>query len=699
MAAKSSSARCAEPAAGGLDWFRPAAALLVVANHTSPLYDLSPAADTLLTQVLARVAVPFFLMVTGYFLLPRLERGGVWVLLPFFRRTLLLYAGATLLYLPLQLYKGCRPDGWQMLRDLLFDGTFYHLWYLPALLLGMALLCLLPRRGLPLWAALYLLGLLGDSYYGLAAALPGGRALYGLLFSCFDQTRNGLFLSPLFLFLGGRLARRPPERRPGLYRTAALAALGLLVAEGGLVGALHLARHRAMYLSLPVLLWFLFRALQTLNLPPAPLLRPAAAVVYLIHPWMIVLVRGAAKLTGLSRILVEPSLVHFLFVAAASFCTALLLCRLLPRRGPHPGARRAPPSRCWAEIDRAALRHNLAVLRGLLPPDCRIMAVVKADAYGHGALPVARVCAEAGVGAFAVATVEEGAALRRGGVPGDILVLGRSFPPEFSTARRYRLILTAADPQHGEELMAFPHPLRVHVAVDTGMGRLGFSARDLQPISRLYAAPGLRVEGMFTHLSAAESPLAEDIAFTRAQLHAFFSLAEDLSARGISPGALHVQASAGILRYRGLPCRYARPGLALYGVGSPELRPVLALKCRVALVRELSPGDAAGYGRVFRAERPTRLAVLSIGYADGLPRSLGGRGKVLLRGSPAPIVARVCMDQTFCDVTDLPEVRPGDVATLLGPGLCAREVAADAGTIPNELLSRLGNRVERRYLG
>ena len=288
------------PLSGGLDWFRLPAALLVVANHTSPLLAFSPEADHVLTQILARVAVPFFLTVSGYFLLPKAEREGRRAVCPFLRRTLLLYLCATLFYLPLQLYKGHRPGLLGALRDLVFDGTFYHLWYFPALLVGLSLVCLLPRRARwPVSALLYLMGLLGDSYYALAAAFPPLRICYDVLFHIFDQTRNGLFLAPLFLVLGGALAHRPSTRNRSARLAALIGALLLLLAEGRMVFSLALARYSTMYLSLPLVLWLLFRFLQSLDLPPRPGLRPLSTAVYLLHPWLIVALRGFARLTGL----------------------------------------------------------------------------------------------------------------------------------------------------------------------------------------------------------------------------------------------------------------------------------------------------------------------------------------------------------------------------------------------------------------
>ena len=512
------------------------------------------------------------------------------------------------------------------------------------------------------------------------------------------------------LVLGGNISRAYPLFGPAMERrleadghririglparpdhAALIGALLLLLAEGRMVFSLALARYSTMYLSLPLVLWLLFRFLQSLDLPPRPGLRPLSTAVYLLHPWLIVALRGFARLTGLTTLLMDNDFLHFLAVACLSLAAGALFCRFLRPR-PSPA-----PARCWAEIDLSALRHNLGALRARIPPECALMAVVKADGYGHGAVQIARFCAGEGVGAFAVATVNEGATLRRAGIKGDILVLGRTFPPEFSEAHRRNLILTVADPVHAEELAAFGKSLRLHVAVDTGMHRLGFPSSEVDAVAAVYRAPRLRAEGLFTHLCAADSDTPSDRAFTHSQIDAFFALAANLKARGIDPGVLHIQASAGIYSCPALPCSLVRPGLALYGVGSSGLRPVLTLKCRVAAIHVLAPGDMAGCGRTFTASRPTRLAVLSIGYADGFPRALGGRGHALIAGKSAPIVGRVCMDQTLCDVTAIPAAVPGCEAVLIGSGLDAAAVAGAAETIPNELLSRLGVRVQRVY--
>lgn len=363
-------------------------------------------------------------------------------------------------------------------------------------------------------------------------------------------------------------------------------------------------------------------------------------------------------------------------------------------------------SRAWRDVDLDALAHNARVLQGALATGCRLMAVVKADAYGHGAFPVAHRLEQEGVEAFAVACLAEGMDLRRMGVRGKILILGYTPPEEAPLLCRWRLTQTVVDEHHGQALAARGLPLAVHLALDTGMHRLGVPAEDHGALERLYALPHLKIEGVFSHLCVSDSLEAEDVAFTHLQLERFYGAVRWLRDHGYDPGEAHIQASYGIWNLPPQPCAWARAGIALYGVasgGGPtaralDLRPALSLRARVASMRTLSPGEGAGYGLAFRAEGPVRLAAVTIGYADGLPRDLPARGgEALLRGRRCPMVGRLCMDQLLLDVTGAPEAAPGDVVTLIGADggetIRAEELAARCGTITNELLTRLGSRL------
>ncbi len=368
--------------------------------------------------------------------------------------------------------------------------------------------------------------------------------------------------------------------------------------------------------------------------------------------------------------------------------------------------------RAWAEISLPNLRHNTEALRRALPGGCRLMAVVKANAYGHGDVAICRCLSRVGVDAFAVATVDEGVRLRKSGVRGEILVLGYTPVSRAGELSWYRLTQAVVDAEHARELDGSGKRLRVHIKVNTGMNRLGEDWGHVAEIASVFSLRRLRVTGIFTHLCVSDRLGGVETALTERQIGAFRSLLDGLRKEGIPIPLTHLQSSYGVLNYPGLPCDLARVGIALYGVLSTSegavrqsvaLRPVLELKSRVVLVRSVRPGEGVGYGREFTVREDMRVAVVSIGYGDGLPRSLSlGKGRMLIRGRFAPVVGRICMDQLAVDVTGISDVRRGDMVTLIGTDggerISAEEVAAASGTITNELLSRLGGRLERVFL-
>ena len=682
----------------GIEYFRVAAAFLVVAIHCSPLLTYSETADFIFTRVLARAAVPFFFMVTGYFVIGKPEKTR-----KFLKKTGVIYLVSILLYLPLNLYAGnfagLTPGA--ALTQLLFEGTFYHLWYLPAALLGVLVASLLSRSrvGLGIAGALYLLGLLGDSYWGLVSGVPVVSDAYNVVFSVAGYTRNGLFFAPLFLLLGAAMRG---DRLPGRGVSAAglAAAFALMLAEALLLRRLGWQRHDSMYVFLPAVMYFLFALLLIPRGRAAGWMAPFSLLVYILHPWVIVLVRGAARVAGLWGPLVENSVGHYLAVclgaAAAAAVILLFWRRIRPVRPDDRG-------RAWVEVDSGALRQNAESLHSILPGGCELMAVLKCEAYGHGAVKAARLLNGCGVRAFAVACAAEGVQLRRAGVRGVILVLGWTAPESFECLARYRLTQTVTEPDYARALSAFGRNIDVHIKIDTGMHRLGADPGDIAGIEEIFSLPHLRVTGMFTHLCVSDSLSAESRSFTEGQVGRFFALADALRRDGYDPGKLHTQSSYGLLNYPDARCAYARVGIALYGVKSsagddvgvwPGLVPALSLKARVEQVRSLPAGAGLGYGLADTTARASRIAVLPIGYGDGYPRGCEG-AEVLVNGRRASVIGRVCMDQLFVDVTDCGEVRPGDTVVLIGPGLPCEELAGHCGTISNEILSRLGKRLPR----
>lgn len=365
-------------------------------------------------------------------------------------------------------------------------------------------------------------------------------------------------------------------------------------------------------------------------------------------------------------------------------------------------------SRAWIELDMENLGKNVAFFRRTLPEGCRLMPAVKANAYGHGAVPIGRELQRLGITDYCVASAEEGKELREAGIGGTILVLGYTHPREFEMLEAYQLTQTVVDMAYAKSLMDCEKKLDVHVGIDTGMHRLGISWERVKEIAGLPKKSGIRITGAFSHLCMADGRGAEAEKVTRQQIARFDTAVNSLRDAGIREISTHLQSSYGVLNYP--ECRYdlARTGIALYGVKSrgedisrvaAEVFPVLSLKSRIACIQTVPAGEGAGYGHAFLAERDSRLAVLSIGYADGIPRNLAEKGYVLIGGKRASVVGRVCMDQMLVDITDIPKAVPGSEAVLIGNSgeeeITAEMYAEWGNTIANEIVSRLGARLER----
>lgn len=365
----------------------------------------------------------------------------------------------------------------------------------------------------------------------------------------------------------------------------------------------------------------------------------------------------------------------------------------------------------FAAVDLGAVARNYRRIADRLGRDRALYCVVKADAYGHGAAAVARRLVSEGADRFAVAVAEEGVALRRAGVRGEILILNFSDPADVGVDRAYGLAPTLYDLDQARAFAgatrAFERPLAVHVKLDTGMGRIGLRPEEIGPLAALLrGSRGLVVAGTFTNLASAEDPGSPE---TARQLETMRSCVAALSGAGVSPGTVHVANSAGVLYHPDSRFDGARPGLALYGVPpsdsvetGAELEPAMTLETRVMTVKEVPKGVALGYGGRFVTARPSTIATLPIGYHDGFRRSFSGRVRVLLRGSELPVVGAVSMDLTLVDATGV-GARPGDRVVCLGAEgvarVCAWELARAADTIPYEILCGIGSRVPRVYAG
>lgn len=365
-------------------------------------------------------------------------------------------------------------------------------------------------------------------------------------------------------------------------------------------------------------------------------------------------------------------------------------------------------SRATCRIDLAALRHNLGAIRAAIGPGVAVCGVVKADAYGHGAVPVARTLAAAGIEHFAVASLDEAKELRDAGLDVPILVFGSVRPDRAREAARLRLAVTvwsAAAARALAEALGPDEPLDVHVKLDTGMHRVGALADDLSELAAALRAGPLRVVGTMSHLACADEPGHVSVP---AQIETFESALRTLAALGVAPGVRHLANSAGAVEWPRARYDMVRAGITLYGgapsqdlAGRLDLRPVMHLRTRILQVKTIPAGDRVGYGHTFAAARPTRLAVLPVGYAIGYPRALSNRGEVLVRGRRAPVAGTISMDHVTIDVTDVPDAAEGDVVTLWGSDgtqhLDVMELGARAGTIGYELLTCVSPRTPRIY--
>lgn len=368
--------------------------------------------------------------------------------------------------------------------------------------------------------------------------------------------------------------------------------------------------------------------------------------------------------------------------------------------------------RTWAEINLSNLLENLNVVKKIVAP-AHLMATVKADAYGHGAVEIASAFVKNGVRWLSVSNLDEALELRRNHIGGDILILGYTPPECASLLAEWNLTQTVYSLSYARQLSgsARQNRIRVHIKLDTGMSRIGFAARDLKKclfeIECVYQLENLQVTGIFSHLCHADEPSVDAMRYTQLQITRFESVLNSLKRARMQTGLSHLQNSAGILTEQGRGFSMVRPGIILYGLrpsnrlSEGSFKPVLSLKTVISMIKELPAGECVGYGRTFTTIRPTRLATLPIGYADGYFRSLSNCGSVLIRGKQAPIVGNICMDQMMVDVTDIP-VEPDDEVTLIGDSLqktiTADEIAEKIDTIGYEIICSISRRVPRIFI-
>ncbi|MEE0954188.1 MAG: alanine racemase [Eubacterium sp.] len=368
--------------------------------------------------------------------------------------------------------------------------------------------------------------------------------------------------------------------------------------------------------------------------------------------------------------------------------------------------------RCYAEISVGALNHNLAEIKKRVAPGVKILAVVKANAYGHGAERVACEYADK-VDFFAVATAEEGIQLRDCGIKNPILILGYTSPSQYEEIICHQIRPAVYSLEDAEKFQAAAEKLGVkaplHIALDTGMTRIGFDILEesADRIARIAAMPNVILEGMFSHFSCCDQ---QDKEYCKFQLKNFTDMIGMLEKRGVNVPIRHICNSAGIMEFDDYRFDMVRAGIIIYGIYPSEdvqkerldLRPVLSWKAHVIRVHEVGPGVSVSYGAAYTTSRPTTIATVSVGYADGYPRALSSKGRVLIHGKSAPIIGRVCMDQMMVDITNISDVKVEDTVTLVGwdgdEHISIEEIADPCARFNYEMLCDISPRVKRVYV-
>lgn len=370
------------------------------------------------------------------------------------------------------------------------------------------------------------------------------------------------------------------------------------------------------------------------------------------------------------------------------------------------------PQRVYAEIDLSAICHNVEESMRRVGDGVKIMGVIKTDAYGHGAMPVAQALNSIGVDAYAVATVDEGVDLRMFGIDQPILILGHVFEDELTRAIMYRLTLTVSSYEEAKQISQHAGAAKtsavVHAAVDTGMGRIGFqpTPESVEELKKTADLPNLTLEGLFTHFACADEA---DKTSMDLQIRKFTEFSKALEDAGVGIAIHHMCNSAAVMERDDDFRDMVRLGITIYGLlpsnevqaDRMDLKPALSLVSHVSHVKTVGPGFPVSYGSTFVTERDSVIATIPVGYGDGYPRSLSNKGSVLIHGKRAPIVGRVCMDQFMVDVTDIPDVNKGDEAVLIGyqesEHISAEEVGDLSGRFNYELMCDINKRVPRIY--
>ena len=366
--------------------------------------------------------------------------------------------------------------------------------------------------------------------------------------------------------------------------------------------------------------------------------------------------------------------------------------------------------RSWIEINTKNLEYNINQIKQIIPKTTQIMAVVKANAYGHDSIIISKKLQEIGINDFAVATLPEAITLRENNITGNILILGYTEPEELQKVIDNNIMQTIVDNDYAKSVLKanLQGKLKCHVKINTGMNRIGEFYDDFAALSEIYQNPALQIEGTFTHLCVSDSDKIEDINFTKEQINRFDKAIEFIKNQGLNPGKLHTQASYGTINYTNCKYDYVRMGILMYGINASydcynknnvDFKPVMAVKSKVTSIKYINPEETVSYGRTFKADNKIKIASVGIGYADGVPRALSNRLIVKINNKKYHQIGRICMDQLMIEINDENPIAIGDEVILIDPNeskdLTLEDWAKLTNTITDEIICQFTTRLKR----
>ena len=366
--------------------------------------------------------------------------------------------------------------------------------------------------------------------------------------------------------------------------------------------------------------------------------------------------------------------------------------------------------RSWIEINTKNLEYNINQIKQIIPKTTQIMAVVKANAYGHDSIIISKKLQEIGINDFAVATLPEAIKLRENNITGNILILGYTEPEELQKVIDNNIMQTIVDNDYAKSVLKanLQGKLKCHIKINTGMNRIGEFYDDFTALSEIYQNPALQIEGTFTHLCVSDSDKIEDINFTKEQINRFDKAIEFIKNQGLNPGKLHTQASYGTINYTNCKYDYVRMGILMYGINASydcynkynvDFKPVMTVKSKVTSIKYINPEETVSYGRTFKADNKIKIASVGIGYADGVPRALSNILIVKINNKKCHQIGRICMDQLMVEINDEIPIAIGDEVVLIDPNeikdLTLEDWAKLTNTITDEIICQFTTRLKR----